>query len=295
LERKHSEEWQSRASRTLNSTACFSMAYVILTYLLWLTTGLTGMLYKFDSIVYYYGIKFILNDHAWSRQKVAMVYSSGTLIMLILAMLAVFLFRRMKKIRTMLNVFFLWIFIIGISIFMSQFIIAAFGLYHYNSIFYQGLAVSFAWLRIPLSVVYVLNALVVLFIIYMGVNCARPFLIFSFSFSKVNNLARRRKYFFEIALVPYILGSLITIVAIFPKDITAKNILILLASTHLIYLGVIGCILGIGWLSLSYIEMAKQDLARYKSLQIPNVIVILFMIISWATIYVTFRGLYLSN
>ena len=295
MERKHSEEWQSRASRTINSTACFSLAYVLLTYLLWLITGVTGMLYKFDSFVYYYGIKFILNDHAWDKVKVAMVYTSGPTFILMLAFLSLLLFSRMKQIRTMLNVFFLWIFIIGISIFLSQFIIAAFGLYNYNSIYYQGLAVSFAWLRTPVSVIYALNVIVVLLIVYLGVNCARPFLVFSFSFSKVNNLERRRKYFFEIALVPYIMGSLVTIIAIFPKEIAAKNVLILLASTHLIYIVVVGAILGIGWLSLSYIEMSKPDLVRYKSLQVPSVGALLFMIISWATIYITFRGVYLSN
>ena len=295
MDRKHSEEWQSRVSRTVNSTVCFSLAYVILTYLLWFVPGLTGLAYKFDSFVYYYGIKFILNGHGWTKLTAASLYASGSVCILALALTAIFLFSRLKEIRSIANLFFLWVFIVGISIFISQVIMAGIGMYHYNSIYYQGLAVSFAWLRIPASVVYTMDVLVIMLLVYIGVNSARPFLIFSFSFSKVNNLERRRRYFFETALVPYILGSLVTIVAIFPKELSAKNVWLLLASTHAIYIAVMGMILGTGWLSLSYVEISKQHLARYKTLQEPNVVTFIIMVIAWAFIYITFMGIYLAH
>jgi hypothetical protein len=293
LERKQSEEWQSRASRTLNSTACFSIAYVIVTYMLWFVTGLAGLSYKFDSFVYYYGIKFILNSHSWTKFKVMTVYSSGPLFLLLMAFGAAFFYNRLKTIKTLLNLFFLWIFIIGISIFIGQLVIGTLGINNYNSIYYQGLAVSFSWLRIPKFLLYILDVLAFFMLVYVGMNSARPFMVFSFSYSKINNLTRRRRYFFETAVVPFILGTLITIVAIFPKELTAKNVLILLASTHLIYIAIMAAILGIGWLSLAYMEMSKQDLVRYKSLQIPNIMAILFVLVLWAYVYVTFRGIYL--
>ena len=294
MDRKHSEEWHSRLARTVNSAVCFSLAYVVLTYLLWFVMGLTGRLYKFDSFIYYYGIKFILNSNTWNVSKVAIVFSSGPFFVLLLGLLGLFLFMRMKEIRTMLNVLFAWTFIIGVSIFISQFVIAALGIYSYNSLYYQGLAVSFAWLKVPVFLIYLLNALLIIPIIYLGVNCSRLFLVFSYSYAKVNNLSGRRKYFFEIAVAPFIVGSLVTIVAVFPKELSAKGILILLASTHIIYLAVIGMILGIGWLSLSYIEIVKQELVRYKSLQALNIVFIIFMLLSWAFISITFRGVYIS-
>jgi len=295
LDRKHSEEWQSRLARTTNSAACFAFVYSMLTYFLWLFTGLAGRLFKFDSFVYYYGIKFILNTRSWSTGKVVFIYSAAPLFIFSMALLCIFLYNKMKDIRTLLNLFFLWVFIIGSSIFLAQFVIASLGIYHYDSLYYQGFAVVFAWLKLPMWLIYLFNVLVFIFIIYLGINSARLFLVFSFSFSKVNNLARRRKYFFETALAPFILGSLLTIVAIFPKDLAAKNVLILLGSTHIIYLAIMGLILGIGWLSLSYLEIGKQELVRYKSLQLPNVILIILTISSWAYIYVTFRGVYLSS
>jgi hypothetical protein len=281
-------------SRTVNSAVCFSLAYVILTYLLWFTSGLAGRIYKFDSLVYYYGIKFILNGYGWSKMRVVVVYSVGALSILFLALLGLFLYSNLKKVKTLSNVFFLWIFVIGFSVFLSQFIIASLGIYNYNSSYYQGLAVAFAWIGLPAFLVYVFNIFVLLFVIYIGVNVARPFLVFSYSYSKVNNLAHRRKYFFEIALVPFIVGALLTWIVIFPKDASAKGIFVLLTSVHIIYFGVIAVVLGIAWLSLSYIEVSKQDLVRYNSLQMPNIFFIVLMLVSWAFIFVTLRGIYLT-
>jgi hypothetical protein len=294
LDHKQSEKWQSRFARTINSLACFSLAYVIITYMLWFASGLVGRLLKFDSIVYYYGVKFILNGFGWSKMKVLLAYSAGAGSALLLALLGLFLYSFLKRSKTLFNVFFLWLFVIGLSIFVSQLIIASLGIYKYNSLYYQGLAVAFAWLNLPTIFVYALGILGVLVIVYTGVNAGKPFLIFSYSYSKVNNLSRRRKYFFEIALVPYLAGSLVTWFAVFPKSLAAKSILGFLIGTHLIYVFVIGVTLGIGWLSLPYVDVNKQDLVRYNSLQMPNIFFVTMMLVVWVFIYATFRGLYLT-
>jgi hypothetical protein len=294
LDSKQSEKWQSRISRTGNSLACFSLAYIIITYVLWFAPGLAGRLLKFDSIVYYYGVKFILNGYGWSKMKVVLTYSAGAGSALLLALLGLFLYSFLKKSKSLFNVFFLWLFVIGLSIFISQFIIASLGIYKYDSLYYQGLTVAFAWLNLPTIFVYLLGILGLLTIVYIGVNSGKPFLIFSYSYSKVNNLSRRRKYFFEIALVPYIAGSLITWFAVFPKSLAAKSVLGFLIGTHLIYIVVIGITLGIGWLSLPYVEVNKQDLVRYNSLQMPNIFFVTMMFVAWVFIYATFRGLYLT-
>ena len=294
MERKQSEKWQGRMSRTVNSTLCFSLAYVLLTFMLWFASGLAGRLYKFDSLVYYYGVKFILNGHGWSKMKVIAIYSAGAVSIFFLATLALFLYSGLKRVKTLFNVFFLWIFVIGIGIFLSQIIIVSLGIYHYNSPYYQGLAVAFSWFKFPAFLVYPMLFFAFLFMVYIGLNVARPFLAFSYSFSKVNNLSRRRKYFFEIAIAPFLVGALVSCIAVFPKDSAAKSVLLLLGSTHLIYIVVIAVILGIGWLSLSYIEVSKQELVRYNSLQMPNVFFIVLTLVAWTLIYISLHGIYLS-
>ena len=155
-------------ARTVNSAACFSFAYVLLTYLLWFATGLAGRLFKFDSFVYYYGVRFILNTKSWTAYKAVVVYSAGPLAIIFSALLCNFLYRNIREIRTVLNLFFVWIFIIGTSIFLAQFIIAFLGIYQYDSMYYQGLAVVFAWLKFPIYLVNILNVIVVMLVIFFG-------------------------------------------------------------------------------------------------------------------------------
>ena len=295
MDRKQSEEWQSRASRTVNSAACFSLAYVLINYLMWIVTGLVGRLFKFDTFVYYYGVKMILNGQVWDKTKIAAVYSAGPLFALFIALLCLFLYGRLRKIRTLLNVFLLWVFVIGIGIFLSHLIMAALGIYRYNSYYYQGFAVTFAWLKVPKFLVYLLTVFVAIFIVYFGTNIGRLFLVFSYSYSKVNNLLKRRKYFFETAIAPFILGALVSTIAVFPKDKAALGVVVLLAATHIIYFTVIGMILAVGSFSLAYIEITRPELVRYKSLQTPNVFFVLFTIIAWVYVYITFRGVYFSS
>src|SRR5687767_7689602 len=98
------EKWYSRLTRIINSAACFSLAYILITYAYWLVMGVAGLLLKFDSFVYYYGIKYMLNDRDWTALKVTFVYSSAPFFCLALGLLCRFVFERSKHFKTLLNV-----------------------------------------------------------------------------------------------------------------------------------------------------------------------------------------------
>src|SRR5438046_2005384 len=109
------EKWHQRLTRIVNSTACFSLAYILITYLFWFVMGLAGLLLKLDSFVYYYGIKYVMNDRDWSRLKITFIFSSGPLFCLFLGLLCLFLFQRLKDFKSIFNVFLIWTFVIATS------------------------------------------------------------------------------------------------------------------------------------------------------------------------------------
>ena len=113
IELKGKEQWYSKLFRMINSAACFSLAYIILTYLHWIVMALVGNVFKFEAFVYYFGIKFILVDQVWTRFKVTFIYVSGPLFFLVAGLFCLYFFDKLKKFPTMLNVFFLWAFVIG--------------------------------------------------------------------------------------------------------------------------------------------------------------------------------------
>lgn len=284
MEQRNREQWYSKLFRIFNSGVCFSLAYIIFTHLSWFAMGMVGKIFKFDSFIYYYGIKFILNNHSWTRLKVTLVYSTAPVFFLVAGLLCLYFFDKLKNIKSLLNVFFLWGFVIGSAVFASQGIISSLGASEYNSPYYQNFAVVFAWLHIPVAIVYAFTVPFLILMVYFSVNYARLFLIFAYSYTKVNKLSRRRKYFVEIAIMPFFLGALITSVVTFPMNIFI----------HGIYLLMIGLALLVSWIALFYIEVMKDTVIKYKTLQSPN-IVFLFLLIAVITfVIVTWKGLYLS-
>lgn len=287
---KNTEQWYSKLFRVFNSAVCFSLAYLLLTYAFWFATGFASRIYKFDAKVYYYGIKFILNNHSWTATKVTLIYLAGPVFCLIAGLIARVAFRESKKEKTMISVFLLWLSIIGSCIFVAQGIVAILGAYQYQSSYYHGLAVVLSWWRVPMFVIYLIGAGCIALLIYFAINYARPFLLFSYSYSKVNKLSRRRKYFFETAMAPFVLGafitSLVTMTMSLPYNVNMP--------VHVIYLSVIAFALIVAWYALSYIEVLKGDISRFKSLQQPNLVFVIFLGAVWVFIYFSFRGMWVS-
>ena len=154
IDLKGKEQWYSKLFRIVNSAVCFSIAYIVLTYLHWVVMALVGNVFKFDAFVYYFGIKFILVSEVWTRLKVTFVYGSGPVFFLVAGLFCVYFYSRLKKFPTLLNVLFLWGFVIGTSVFCAQGAVASLGAGEYNSPFYQGFTVVYAWWRIPEAGVY---------------------------------------------------------------------------------------------------------------------------------------------
>jgi hypothetical protein len=150
------EKWFERMFRVINSTVCFSLAYIFITFSSWFVMGLAGLLIRFDSFIYYYGIKYIHNDRDWTKLKVSFIFSSASLYCLGLGLFCWFLFRRLKNFKMLFNIFLVWVFIIGTTMFCSQALIAILGANKYASPFYQNWAVVYAWWHLPSIVVYFL-------------------------------------------------------------------------------------------------------------------------------------------
>lgn len=278
------EVWHQKLFRIINSAICFSLAYIVLTQLFWFSMGLMGKFFEFDAFVYYYGIKFMLHQHYWNRLNVALIFSAGSILCLVLGLLGLGFFDRVKTTRNLVNVFFLWLFVAGCSMFCAQMVIASLGYGQYNSPLYQNFAIVFAWLRIPAALVYILNLPFAILLAYFAVNSCKPFLSLASSYTKVNKLSRRRRFYLETLVVPFIIGAFITTALTFPFNIFA----------HTIYMGVIAVFLFMGWYALAYVEVMRDDVLKFKGLQALNPVIILVLAAAIAAVVITWEGIYLA-
>lgn len=290
MENNHGrEKWLSKLFRILNSAFCFASAYLFIHYLHWVIVALMGTRYRLNAFLYFHGVKFLMNGNRWDREMVVLTYAVAPLVAMVIGLLAVFLFSKTKKFKTILNVFLLWLYVAGVGFFLSQAIISSIGVSSTTPPFYNDWAVVFAWVGIPAVIVYALNIPFVIVMLYFGANAARPFMLLAYTYTKFIKLDRRRKYFAEVAILPFILGALIVLCVGFPTSPTAfaENFII-----HGVYLLVIGIMLIAAWIALSYINVQREDLLRYKTLQEMNVFALFTLVILIVFIKLTWGGIY---
>jgi hypothetical protein len=265
---KGREKWDSKLFRLINSTLCFCIAYMIITYSCFFISGLAAKIFNYQTDVFYHSIKFFLHQKEWKKLSVTVIFSTPLIVMVVFGLLAMYLNYKVRKLAFNFNLVLIWVFVIGTTMACMQGLIANLGLGEYNSPFYQNLAIVFSWFYIPEIAGYIFTALTLLVFLFFITRYLRPFLALSYSYSKVNKLSRRRKYFFETAIAPYIIGALITSYITFPMNMYV----------HIIYIGAIGIALFVGWAALFYVDIEQDFVYKYKNLQKIDYFLLFFFV-----------------
>lgn len=278
------EKWKSKFQRIANSVTAFCAAYMICMFGYYLATALMGKIFGFDAWVYYYGVKFIQGKNPWGRLNILFTYGAGSFFLVLFGGLCMFAFYRLKERMLVVNLIWLWGFVISTSMFCSQFIMAALSGQEYNSPFYQNLAVVFAWLYFPMPVIYFFSIPAMALLVFFSIYSSKPFLSLSYSFSKVNKAKRKRKYFFETAFVPYIFGAGIMLSFTFPLNMYV----------NLLYVAMIGLSLVLAFFIINIQDMKVDEVLRYKTLQQINIPLLVICAIIFLFLFVTFNGIFIG-
>lgn len=285
------ETWISKVFRIVNSIICFILAFISVNYLSWFAMAFVGKFFKCDAIVYSYGIKFITPvdpELFWNKIKIILIFSTPVLFPLLFGLACLYIYDKTKGIKSVLNLYLAWGFMIGTITFATQNVIASLGLGQVNSEYYRNLAVVYSWLRIPIPLVYILNIPFAIVFLYFSKHAVRPFLLFAYSFTKVNKLSRRRKYYIETMALPFILGSIIVLCLKFYVGLIHDMFIILL------YFVGMGISMLYGIYSLGETEIMKDEVLKYKSLQEANYFLPVLLIVVCGLVYLARQGVYLS-
>ena len=281
------EKLSSKLARVLNSAISFVIAYMIIIFLFSIVTAFVGKLFGFDANISYAGLKFELGRHKWNAFNITVIWSFGTIFTALLGGFFFYVFSEFKSRTHLANLVFLWAAVIAISIVAAQGILPCMEPGERLAC-YTNLTVVYNWLSIPLPVAYILAAVFVTFLVFFSIYTSKAFLAFSYTFSKVNKAARKRKYFFETVLLPYLLGGWV-ILAFNHYTYPSVNFFVI----NVIYLATIGVSLAISFLVTNINDVKSEEVMRYKTLQ--TVSSTLFMIFVMLLIFFTTanRGFYL--
>ena len=282
------EKFRSKFGRVANSAMCFVIAYMFIMFFFYIVTALMGKIFGFEAHVYYYGVRFELGRHTWNRVNVFFIWGFGTFFTAVLGGLFSYLFSKYKERMILVNVFLLWGAVICFSMVSAQGFLPCLQPGEYVSPFYQNLSVVFAWMFVPVPILYILGLLFAVFLAFFSIYSSKPFLSLSYSFSKVNKKSRKQKYFFETVMLPYIVASAIILTFTY-NTYQLMNFIFL----NVIYLGTVGLSVIVMFFVININDMKVDEVLRYKILQKTNTVLFVVFIMTLSFFAITYRGFYL--
>jgi hypothetical protein len=278
---KKSEKLVSKLGRIVNSTFAFCIMYIALVGFYYFLTALMGKVFGFEATAYYYGVKFHKIYNQWTRLNVTFIYGVGTLFLFIAGIVSTYVFYKYKEKQFPFLIMFPWGTVIAGSMFAAQGLIVVLGEGQYSSSFYQNLTVVFAWLQVPTVFTYILITpffiLGFLFTFFYG----KPFVTLAYSYSKVIDVNRKSKFFFETVLIPYVLGSAICLIFTFPLNVWI----------NLVYIGYIGVSVLFSFYIIRFQSVKQDEVLHYKTLQTVSIVLIVIFLILMLIGFLTWRGL----
>jgi hypothetical protein len=269
----------------------FVIAYMIIIFLFSVVTALVGKLFGFDSNISFLGVKFDLGRHKWDRLNVFVIWSFGTIFTAMVGGFFSYLFSQFRSTVNLANLVFLWGSVIAFSIFAAQGVLPCLEPGEYLAC-YTNLSVVYAWLSVPLTVAYILSGIFILFLAFFSIYTSKPFLSFSYSFSKVSKTGRKRKYYFETVIVPYLLACLVLLAFIHFTYKDHQGVANFRA-VNIVYMACIGISLAVSFLVININDMKSEEVLRYKGLQSINPILFILFVLLLIFFTTTNRGFYL--
>jgi hypothetical protein len=143
----------------INSAAYFVVAYffVVFSYNLfaiWISTTWFG----FDANLYFHG--FEMKGAAWNRDNTVIIFFFGNSITLLIGFIFDWLYRRQRKYKRSIKIFFMWVYIIAYSWFLGNIMVGA--------VFNFGVGTALLAFRVPFFMRAALSLLSVLTLFFIG-------------------------------------------------------------------------------------------------------------------------------
>lgn len=281
------EKTESKFARIANSAMAFVIAYMVIIFLFTLVTALMGKIFGFDSNINYSGLRFDIGRHKWDTLSIFMVWSFGTFFTTLLGGLFYYLFSQFRATVNLANLIFLWGAVISFSIVAAQGLLPCIEPGERLAC-YTNLTVVFAWLSVPIWALYILCFFFMAFLLFFSIYTSKPFLSFSYSFSKVSKTNRKRKYYFETVILPYLIGSG-AILMYHSFTYPSVNFHVL----NLVYIICIGLSLAVSFLVININDMKSEEVLRYKNLQTISPVLFIIFVLLLIFFTATNKGFYL--
>jgi MFS family permease len=281
------EKTSSKVARIFNSAMAFVIAYMLVLFLFSIVTAFIGKIFGFDANISYSGVKFDIGRHKWDQLNIFVIWSFGTFFTILLGIIFFYLFFQFKAAVSLVNMFFLWGTVISFSIVAAQGLLPCIEPGERLAC-YTNLSVVFAWLSFPTWLLYFVCFFFLSFLVFFSIYTSKPFLSFSYSFSKVSKTNRKRKYYLETVILPYLLASAI-ILTYHSFTYPSVNFYVI----NVVYLICVGISLAVSFMVININDMKPEEVLRYKNLQTVSPVMFIIFVLLLIFFTAANKGFYL--
>lgn len=243
------DPFHAKVKRVFHSTVIYCLAYIAINYINQYVAGFAASFFNFSPRVLYYGVYDLpISANYWTKWSVLFVFASGPIVALVVSLIAFRINEVIREYDTTLKVFALWVSVHGMAMFGSYCITSSFGTDDYQLPFYYGFAVVATWLHIDKVLMVPVTLMGILLLILFGLIVIVAFLSLAYSRKVAINYKGRRQFIFEVAILPWMLGSVICILFSLPPGMAMRDLIVNLFKNVSIFFILLGM-----WFRLDYI------------------------------------------
>ena len=196
-----------KVQRALYATVVFTSSYIAAVYINRLAVLLMSVSFGYYPHVHFWGISgWSLSYIEWSRMRVLLIFSSGTIALLFTALLIGILYKDISPKWQLVKFFFLWLFIHCLALVGGNIGGSIIGFEEYNSVYYDNFSVIFNWWGISVALLYATVAVYAVLFLIAGYFFATKLLRFSHSGRLASKHSGRLQLLIQFYVLPAILG-----------------------------------------------------------------------------------------
>jgi len=185
----------------INSLIYFLLAYYSVILLTNAFSLLLAKLYGFNGTLYHFGVILDIKQWQWSDNFVFLIFFFGTAFPLLLGIIAIKKYKKIRRSSCHYKMFFFWAYLISFSYFFGNLLIGV--------IFYFGFGAVFVSYSVPLIIKIIFGVIAFFVLIMIGKNSVRNTMVsFSSYFQEVSK-PDISKYLNLQILFPALIGNVI--------------------------------------------------------------------------------------
>lgn len=195
----------------INSAICYTLAYIFIYFFYQLATFIASIGSGINVAFGYNGIKFLTGDYSplWDKDSIFAVFLSGSIISLIIGIVALLLYVVIMYSKLTLKILLLWLFLHAFNRVIITFVYG-------NIIFRHGPNLILNWIYFGDEFKILISSLLILVLLLIGMFSSNAFLHSTDSVYLIKK-KNRLSFLLSQVLIPYCIGNIAVLVFFLPK------------------------------------------------------------------------------